>query len=118
MVPSSWMSGWGRLVELQSSPASGLLERAQERVLVRARELVDLGNLRFGYFASKNATYAFPARMHVEHYLGGPLAVHIEESLQHHHYKVHRCEVIVQQHDLVQGRALDFGAGFFHHQAM
>ena len=34
-------------------------------VLVRPGELVDLGDLGLGHFASENATHAFPARVHV-----------------------------------------------------
>src|SRR5687768_16847146 len=63
--------------------SSGFLHRAQQRVLVAARELVDLGDLGFGDLAREDTTNTLATGMNVQHHLGRAFAVHAEEGFQH-----------------------------------
>src|SRR5690606_31382332 len=86
---------------------SGLLHGAQQRVLVHAGELVDLGYLGFGHFAREDTADAAAAGMDVQHDLGRALQVQGEELLQDHHHEVHRGVVVIEQDHLVHRRRGD-----------
>lgn len=94
---------------------SGLLHRAQQRVLVHAREFVDLGHFGFGNLAAVDAADAAPPRMDMQHHLGGTLQLQVEELLQHGHHEVHRGVVIIQQEHLVARRWRHLGLAGLNH---
>jgi hypothetical protein len=79
---------------------------------------IDLGHLRFRHFASKNATYALPSRMYVEHYLNRPLLVHAEKTTQYFDDKVHGGEIVIEQHHLKQRWTGDLRTGGFQCQTV
>ena len=81
-----------------------------KRMLVLARDVDHLFDLRRGDFAGVRAAHAHAFAMHLQHHLRRLLATHGEYSLQHDDHKVHRRVVVVQQHDLVQRRRLDLAS--------
>lgn len=85
---------------------------------MHTRKLVDLGHFRFSHFARENAANTLPARVHVEHDLGGLLPVECEEHLQDLDHEIHRGEVVIEQHHLVKRWTCDFGLGGFHRQSV
>lgn len=91
---------------------SRLFHFAQQWMLVFARVIIDLNHLGFGDILGVNATHALAQFMHMQHDLGGLLAVVLENRLQNMHHEFHRGVVIVQQHHLEQRRLLELGLGF------
>ena len=87
-------------------------------MLVLARELVDLGHLGFCHFTCEHTANAASAGMHMQHDLGGALAIQREEQLQHLDHEIHRSEIIVDQEHLIQRWAGGFGLGNLHGNAM
>lgn len=79
-----------------------------------ARVVVDQSNLGFRDIAGKYAADAHPACMNVEHDLSGFFFVHSKEGHQDFHHEIHRCEIIVEQNDLVQGRWLERWLGLLY----
>src|SRR5690606_5573499 len=67
-----------------SRKASGLLERALQRMLVLPGEVHHLVDLGFGHFVRKHAAHADAALVDVEHHPGRLLEVHAEEALKAH----------------------------------
>src|SRR5258705_2249794 len=57
-----------------------------------------------------NPAYTDALAMHLQHHLGGPLARHAEELLQHHDDELHRRVVVIEQHDLEHRRRLQLAA--------
>src|SRR5688500_1994330 len=56
--------------------------------------------------------------MDVQHHLVGPPPVHREEHLQHFDDEIHRGEVVIEENDLIERRADDFGSGGVDGQAV
>src|SRR6185437_9024934 len=67
---------WGRLQ---------LFHRAQQWMLVGARELVDLRHLAFCNLPAEHSANALAAGMHVQHYLSCAFTRHVEKRFQQHH---------------------------------
>src|SRR3954468_14695511 len=105
-----WRASTNAMWRLTSSSCAIMLLRflhhTLQWVLVLSRVCRDL--LHFGrrHVVGKNPADADSLPMHLQHYLGGPLARHAEELLQHHDYELHRRVVVIQQHDLEHRRRL------------
>src|SRR6185437_15845274 len=98
---------WGRLQ---------FFHRAQQRMLVDAREFVYLRHLALRDLAAEYAANTLASRMHVQHHLRCTFTRHVEKRLQHHHHELHRRVVVIEQHHLVQRRPCRFRtAGFDRH---
>ncbi len=83
-----------------------------------AREFVDVVDLRLGNFASEHAAYSLAASMHVQHDLGGALSIQAEKTFQYDDDEIHRCVVVVEQHDLIQRRPRNLRPRFFDRNAV
>ena len=81
-------------------------------MLVRTRELIDLGYLGFSDLARENTANSLATCMHMQHDLGRSLAIQVEKRFQHHDHEIHRREIIVEQDHLIQRRACDFRSRF------
>ena len=73
------------------------------------RKLVHLFYFDLGNFAGKYTANTRPARMHMQHYLDGLLLAETEKSLQYQYHKLHGRVVIVNKHNFIKWRALEFG---------
>ena len=67
-------------------------------------KFVDLGHLGFCHFTCIYATNALSARVNMQHHLRGPLAIHREKCFQDHDDKVHRGEIVIENHHLIHRR--------------
>ena len=96
---------------------SGLFERALQRVLILPRIINHLIYLGLRHFIWIDAGNAAPVDVHLHHHavrLGGAL---LEERLEHVDDELHRCVVVVQEHDVVERRLLDALADAFPDRA-
>src|SRR3546814_413007 len=105
-------------IQRSADAPSGFLHRAQQRVLVEPRILVDLRHLRFSDFAREDPANAAAAGVDVQHDLGGLVEVHAEKADQHVDHEVHRGVVVVQQQDGIQRRPRHFRLACFHGNAV
>src|SRR5688572_2215860 len=102
-----WRASTKAMCRLTSSSwaiMSGLLHHALQWMLVLAsirRNLLDFGGSDVVRINAANA-HAFPVDF--QHHLGGPLAGHGEELLQHQHDEFHRRVVVVQEQNLIHRR--------------
>src|SRR4029079_12450635 len=83
-----------------------LLHRALQRVLVLAREVDHLLDLRARDLARIRPAHPHSFAVNLKHHLRGFFPAHAEHSLEHDDDKVHRRVVVVQQDDLVKRRRL------------
>ena len=61
-------------------------------------------HLRFGHFAGKHPAHTLATGMYMQHHLHGKLLTHPEKNPQYLDHKIHRRVVVIEQHDLEQGR--------------
>ncbi|MNL70483.1 hypothetical protein D3C87_1954930 [compost metagenome] len=54
----------------------------------------------------------------MQHHLGGLVQIHVEELLQDVHDEIHRGVVVIEQHDLIEGRRRHFRARGLHGNAV
>jgi len=78
-------------------------------MLMLAGEAAHLFHLGNGHVLGIDTAYSHPFPMHLQHYLRCLFAAQVEERLQYDHHEFHRRIVVVQQHNLEQGRRLDPG---------
>ena len=81
-----------------------------KRVLVLLREVHHLVHLGFGDFIGEYSAHADALLMHMQHYPGGLLGIHLEKRLQYMDDEFHRGVVVVEQQHLVLAGLLGLGA--------
>jgi len=86
-------------------------------MFVSACVIIYLRDLGFCNFEGKNTTDALTPGVYMQHDLGGPIVIHGEKGLNDIDDKVHRCKVVIQQHNFVHRRWLDLGSRLFKRDA-
>src|ERR1700677_454223 len=76
-----------------------------------------LGHLGFRNLVREDAAHTLSLGVHLEHNPSRLGAVHREEPLQNIHDELHGSIVVVDQHNLIQGRTLDLWRRFLDDQA-
>ena len=71
-----------------------------------ARKVHDLRHLGLSYLVRKDATFADPVVMHMQHNSCGGFMILAEEPLKHMHNEFHRCVVIVENEYAIHVRPL------------
>ena len=92
---------------------SVFLHYARQRVLVAPCEGCHLFNFRRRHVARKNSADATTFGMDFEHDSRRVFSIHPKKPLQNHDNEVHRCEIVVQQQDLVQRRRFELRRSCF-----
>src|ERR1022692_1786923 len=85
-------------------------------MLMLSRIRDHLSHFGLGNFIGKDAAHSFTLRMDLQHNASCFGSVHSKESLQDIDDKLHRSEVVIDQHDLKQRRTLELGRRFFDDQ--
>src|SRR5512143_430678 len=92
---ADWKASFRQTSSSLLSMASGLLHRAEQRVLVLPGVTGDLGHLGFRDLVRDHAAAALAAGVDLEHDAGGGGPVHPEYVLEHVHHERHRGVVVV-----------------------
>jgi len=71
-----------------------------------ARKVHDLRHLGLSYLVRKDATFADPVVMHMQHNSCGGFMILAEEPLKHMHNEFHRCVVIIENEYAIHVRPL------------
>src|SRR5690242_20703234 len=87
------------------------LQRALQRMLVLARVVDGLGDLRLGHLVSIDTTYSHALLVDVEHDLGRLFAGFLEDVLQDVDDELHRSVIVIQHQHLVHRRLLGADPG-------
>jgi hypothetical protein len=89
---------------------SVFLHYAREGVLVASCEGCDLFNFRGRDIARIDPTYAPSIGVNFEHDSRRVFSIHLKKPLQNDNHEIHRCEIVVQQQDLVKRWRLELCA--------
>src|ERR1700688_345326 len=84
-------------------------------MLSRVRD--HLGHLGLRNLISKDPTDSFTLGMHLQHNASCLGAVHCKEALKDVDHEFHGSVVVIDQHDLIEWRALELRRRFFDDQA-
>ena len=86
--------------------------------MIFPRILVDLLDLGLRYFAGKATAHSLSASVDVKHHPYRVLPIQAKEKLEHMYHELHGGEVIIQEYNVVEGRAFQPRLGFLDRQAV
>src|SRR5258708_12772175 len=81
-------------------------------MLMLSRVRDHLSHLGLCNLISKYPTHSFTLGMHLQHNASCFRAVHRKETLQDIDHELHRSVVVIDQHNLIDGRCLGFAVPF------
>src|ERR1700691_6813893 len=86
-------------------------------MLMLSRVRDHLSHLGLRNLISKDPANSFTLGMHLKHNASCFRAVHREETLQDIYHELHGSVVVIDQHNLIERRTLEFGRRFFDDQS-
>ena len=99
---------------LPDGPLVCFLCFTHQRMLMLPRVSINLLCTRFCYITRVYPTYSRSLSVYCQHYLCRPFRGHSEILLENLDYKVHGCEIIIDQNDTIHRRWLQFCFGWCH----